>query len=469
MDIEFAVIPSSALLYDPVLIPEPGQYMLLPPIEEEVEVFRHVVAKGHISGHPIVLYDIYHGTDYFQILVPSDESIELEVIESEVQVFSPSVYLDSIRLPVIDSTAHLYAPEIRPVVILPIIVDSWLIYSPIVHTINDILLPDIPEDTAYFTPSIERGTAIIEFDFDTDPLLNPTHRLYNPTVQRERLHPLRFKAAETVLGGRITPDNIASLQEYIQVDPDSAYDSRQDFLYTEVSGLLPNYIPAHDATFSKTIYRAFYIMNDSPNDTRRNIDFWINGGETYVISNSQGNKRVNEGYYPMLAATMGEELENADEVLLGGTSRTSLFNNVEVSYLIVDELLPVSESGVGVGINLNTSQFTPGNIKTRIRDLEPQDYVGVYLRIRSRFNPDIPVDSDYAFLHLEYTSERIGYREKYPGQLHTGLKRHGTLLPSVSLRFKTGFSGLKRYLDSEVDAFYNKYPPYFIHYEEISE
>lgn len=469
MDIEFAVIPSSALLYDPVLIPEPGQYMLLYPIYEGATVLWPVVAKGSINGQPVVLDSIPDSVGFWPISFPADESIDLEAIPSEAQVFSPSVYIGAVRLPLIESSAELYAPEIRPVIILPIISDSWLTYTPTIFAVNSVLLPDITQETEFYDISLDLGSVEIVFDFDDDVLLNPTHRTYAPSVLRERLHPLRFKAAETVLGGRITPDNIASLQEYIQVDPDSAYDSRQDFLYTEVSGLLPTYIPSHDATFSKVYYRAFYIMNDSPNDTRRNIDFWINGGDTYLITNTQGTKRVNEGYYPMLSAAAGVELENQEEILLGGSTRTSLFGNVEVSYLIVDELLPVSESGVGVGINLNTAQFTSGHVKARIRDLGPQEYVGVYLRIRSKFNPDLPVDSDYAFMHLEYTSERIGYREKYPGQLHTGLKRHGTLLPSVALKFKTGFSGLKRYLDEEVDSFYNKYPPYFIHYEEISE
>lgn len=327
------------------------------------------------------------------------------------------------------------------------------------------ILANFLDAGTFFDPTVYPGNVDIVVNGFLDSM-----NIFPVSVRTVRVDPLRIKSAESNLGGDITRDYISPSQNYIQQNPALAYDKRADFSYSVTSSLMDRYIPSNEALFSKTFYRAFYIQNDSSFSPRRNIDFWIDGGSTYQIDGT----RIYESQFLMEEeeARYGVSLPNADVYRSGGTSRTSLFGQLNVSYLVspTRTLSRFGQSGQGIGIDLRNQVFTPGNQKTRLPALNIGEYIGIYLKITTQFFPDFPIKSDYSFFHLSYTTDANGFREKYPGQIKSQSGDNlNLLLPSLSMRVTTDYAKLEAYLKEDVRTLYNNYPPYFTTLEDIGE
>lgn len=466
MDIDAPLIPSSEEFFS-VSCYVPGSGIVTYTFRDENSgIISPTMFAGDYSGVPILVPVIPSGTFvYTTTFVAYDHEIEAVPIPSGEDFFLPHIVELSISAEVISSSeSFFYAPEVTvETSISTVVTGGEYFYTDTRLATSALIEHERFSSFTFYSPEIEQSAAII----DVPPFSN-LMRILSPRVEAEKVHPIRFKSAATIRGGSITTDNLASLQDYIPVYNDSEYSNRLDFVYSQVNNLMSVYVPANEAVFSNTYYRAFYIKNDSTFDTRTDIDFWINGGETYTISNDTGRKIVNEGYHilQLEKSTYGVTDLDDNDIVLSGRDKTSLFGHLDISYMLADKLYEFDDDGVGVGVNLQLGRFTPGNVKTRIPRLEPGEYVGVYLRIRTKFNPDFPIPTDYAFFHLDYTSQSTGFREKYPGQLYNGNSNTQLLLPSISLMVRTQYEGINKYLKSEVDRFYNRYPPYFLHYEE---
>lgn len=327
------------------------------------------------------------------------------------------------------------------------------------------ILANFIESGSLFNPTVYPGDVGIVVNGFIDSL-----NIFPVRVRAVRVDPLRIKAAESNLGGDITRDYISPSQNYIQKDPLLNYDKRADFSYSLASTLMDRYTPSNEALFSKTFYRAFYIQNDSAFSRRRNIDFWIDGGYTYQID----GKRIYESEFLLAeeANRYGITLQDAASYFTSGASRTSMFGQLNVSYLVSSTrtLSRFGQDGRGIGIDLRNQVFTPGNQKTRLPSLDIGEYIGIYLKITTQFLPDFPIKSDYSFFHLSYTTDGNGFREKYPGQMKN---QDGDilniLLPSLSMRVTTDYDRLEAYLKEDVRTLYNNYPPYFTTLEDIGE
>jgi hypothetical protein len=475
-----------------------GEIVSVAFFEEEFTFFEnYITANGSVSGHPVLIEYLPSGV-VFLPLVSYPQEIETQIIDqSEVYdvirtelSFSPnlidsanfydisSVFGRAASLDLLDSF-EIFNPTITGRQISPNIINSFEVY-PIIPRV-DIRLLEF-SDFSFFPSSTdfrnEIITEVLEGEF-YDPEVSPGNvdinvsgfidnlYIYPLRVRGDIIDPIRFKRADTIYGGDITKDYLASSQNYYPRLPSSTYESRADFSYSPVVGLMDRYIPSSDALFSKTFYRAFYISNDSTFLERRNIDFWVDGGSTYTID----DKKIFENRFFLEdeESRYGVLLDNRDEIITDGRSKTSMFNQISVSYLFspVRNVSNFNSDGSGVGIDLRSQTFTPGNTVTRIPVLAPGDYVGVYLKINTNFLPDFPIKSDYSFFHLSYTTVSSEFRETYPGQLKKNNVPVNQLLPSVYMRVTTDYEALKKYLEEDVEFIYSKYPPYFLSLEDI--
>ena len=460
MDIDLLLL-DDGVVFSPSLVLD-GESLSIPSTSDS-EVFSVVVVPVSFSGEAIVMPYFEDGATFI-FLVGTDQEADIPSLDAG-EVYTFSIASDAIRFGLIDDST-VFDFSVETGISVSLFEDGYILPPVLAHG-NTISFNTLGDTSIVYTFSVDQSAGQIRLPSIGDSLF-----IYPSIVIGEKMPPLRFKAARTPLGGNITIDNLTALQDYIPIKSSADYSDISNLIYNTISSTMPAYIPAHAAAFAHTYYRGFYIRNDSPSDTRRNIDFWIDGGHTYTISNSLGKKVINEGFKPfkLEEAAYGLDLtEEADELVLGGKDRTSLFGFLDISYLIRDELYEVYEDGIGVGIDLTVERFTKGNTKTRIPELKPGEYVGVYLEITTKFNPDFPVPVDYAFFHLDYSSVNTGFREKYPGQVKKDNSTTGLLLPSIGLSVRTKFDGLGKRLADNLDALYSRYPPYFLHYEEIDE
>lgn len=422
MDIELTYIPESSTVFSPAIVV--GELISVSFVGTNSNVFSPIISHGAIVGDLI-----FPAIDLF----------------GSSQVFQPEIIFDQI----LDSSLF----------------ESSYFFLPYLLNNNIISIDGFIDDLDVYSPEIIQGAAQIH------PVTFDAMRFFRPTIRQAKLSPVKFRFAETVRGGEPTQDNLSTLQDYRSVNHSSNYNDKEDFAFGHITGLIPDYIPVVDALVSNTYYRAMYITNPINSSPRTNVEFWINGGESYRIRTNNLDKIVHESEHLINydEALYEVNLENKEYFKLSGKDRTSLYGNLQVDYLISPTplLYPFNEEGVGIGINLSQESFTPGNVRSILPNLTPGKSIGIYLRVITKFSPDFLIPKDYAFLHLEYVSTISGTREKYPGQLRIGKNYVGILLPSISIATETNYSGIKPHLNQEVERFYNRYPPYFSHYEDI--
>lgn len=422
------------------------------------EVFRPHVVLGEVSGQlvwllPFVTLEV-HTPD---IWINPDVTF----IDDSLEFYPPQIHATTFQVNWFDSLEVL-APEVASFgqVLLAPTFDFQEFYLPIVDYGWTLDVPAIPDSLVIHEPEVVLGEPSIRFAVQDFGFVFP------PLIRSAVQHPLRFKFADTRTGGDISSDYLYPSQNYIPVLSSSSYSQQTDFVFSRSSDILPAYIPANEGLFSRVIYRAFYIQNDSVFRTRRNINFWVDGGSVYTID----DKVIVENKFLVDADEQDYNmvLEDKHDVYYGGAARTSVFDQLKVEYFVspTKNVLRFNDTGVGTGINLNQVSFSPGNQKAKLPDLFPLDYIGIYLKITLQFNIDFPIDSDYFFMHLRYIGDN-GIQETYPGQLKYEGEPLPILLPSVVTKAYTDTSRIKLHLDTDVENLYNKYPPYFLQLESL--
>lgn len=283
---------------------------------------------------------------------------------------------------------------------------------------------------------------------DINVLMPParTHTGFFPytAVSVERT-PVRFKLPESVLGGRPTENFLAPQQSFYRAP---TAPTREQLVSSRVSGFINDYITADDAVYSTTFYRGFYITNDTGEEVDT-LDFWIDGGSVYTA----GGLRIREAEFQLEDAERDYGVTLPDSFVESGATRTSLFDQIKVEYLLEKELQAVNDDAY-----FRNRKFTPGNQMTRIDKLLPGESQGVYLKITTLFKPDFPVHSDYVFFHVRYNVDNT--EEMYPGG--QGL----IILPSIYIKISANFGGLESELASDVDYLYSRYPTFFARKED---
>lgn len=488
----------SGNVFSPILAS--GEVVFLREIEDESSIFTsYLTNNGSVSGQPILLDDISDG-EVFAPYVSYAQEIETQLLDQS-EVYSVIRTEDFFSVAAIDDGSIYDISSIFGRAIVSTAIDSFESFDPQIIGVGKQVLTSLLDDSEVYSiiPRVdirllefsdfsffqstrdlqnEIATQLLEGSF-YDPEVVPGNvdinvsgfidnlYMYPLRVRGDIIDPIRLKKADTVYGGDITRDYLASSQNYYPKLPSSTYESRSDFSYSPVTNLMDRYIPSNEALFSKTFYRAFYISNDSTFLERRNIDFWIDGGSTYTID----DKKIfeNKFFLEDEESRYGVLLDNRDEIITDGRSKTSMFNQLSISYLFspVRNVSNFNPDGSGVGIDLRSQTFTPGNTLTRIPVLAPGDYVGVYLKINTNFLPDFPIKSDYSFFHLSYTTVSSEFRETYPGQIRKNNVPVNQLLPSIYMRVTTDYEALKKYLEEDVEFIYSKYPPYFLSLEDI--
>lgn len=451
------------------------------PIPQRGFVLPPFIIAGASSGSPVLIsYEIDQtlSREFFNASIDqTDRDVVFDSFIDELEIYRPIVSY-SLRIlnflgPIDDS--EVFSPRVFRDTVFDEAIDSTLSFYPYyVQSVNDItfsLLPPLSLKTYVFEPTLEAGAIEIEFD----DFIPRGAFVYRPVLQVQRNFPVRFKRAESPLGGDITSENVFSGADYLPVVGTSEYDSISDFRYSFARGVLPSYIPSTDALFSKTFYRGIYVKNDSPFESKSGLVFWVDGGHSYRIQNSLVDKIEHEALHIYEAEKTAHgasfTTDEEREFIFGGAGRTSLFGQLKVSYLISNTrvLYPFNEDGVGLGINLSSQSFMPGNQKSSLPDLDSQEYVGIYLKIEATFSPDFPIKTDYSFFHLSYVGEDSELYEIYPSQLRGSSGLVSLMLPSTSLRVGTDYERLNSYLSSENERLYNRYPPFFTPLEDVSK
>ncbi|MFA5626208.1 MAG: hypothetical protein WC965_01870 [Thiohalomonadaceae bacterium] len=275
--------------------------------------------------------------------------------------------------------------------------------------------------------------------------------------------PLLLKAATVT--GDMSPADISSYQSYYSVS--SVPDPSLLRVAKVTAGGIP-YIESKNALSSGVMYSAFYIVNNTsiPNLVRRNIYLSMSGGIGYrAVTSSVPNG---------ITIYEGSQFTTNDDILLGASSRTSLFDQVRISLLLSPsgELYPFNPDGSSAYFDLRNRAFSPANSRLRVPDLAPGDYYGVYMKVETAFSPDDIKTKDYSFVNLSYINDYGSYktRESYPGQVETitGVKTSSTL-PSIYFEFYSEYQSMVTEISASVERLYSKYPPYFLHYEDLDE
>lgn len=482
----FAVIPSITVLYSPIVSDRWANFPLLerdPTIFSSSALVRviyptrvdqivQISRPSLFGGHGIITQDaLFEHDGFFLATIRSavGQEISTLVLDSQATVFSPIVSGMVLSSQVVDASMVIFPPLVVDAMTFQVMDAEFRVFSHIASSVNNVNIDyTLDEGAIIFIPRVVPEGVSIEFS----PPIPSSNFFFESQLLIEKVLPLSFKRAESPTGGGITQNDVFSNLTYRPVRPLSLYNTREDFDFFFARGILNNHIDSSDALFSKVFYRGFYIKNESV-DRKANIRFWIDGGSSYRIRNSAIDKVAHESLHLLEAEEelFGVKLleEDRQRVILGGSGRTSLFDQVKVSYLVSDVgiLYPFDEDGVGLGISLPQERFTIGNQATFLPDLEPRDYVGIYLKIEVQFRPDFPIHSDYVFFHLEsFVPESQAY-ERYPGQLRSPEGRFiALMMPSLSMRISTTPEKVGKYIDEGVVRLYDRYPPYFLGPEE---
>jgi len=295
--------------------------------------------------------------------------------------------------------------------------------------------------------------------------------------------PLRFKSPESN-GGFLTENDMFSGLNYYTNPEDiiinGVYSSSLSNIFNIYSSFnsprLARYIPSIES-FSSRFYKGIYIYNPSKEKdgflyecARRNIIFSINGGNSILLDEPLDEKTVfyeNNKYLNDLN----------DKINFYKVNTTSSNGNVKISLSSMGEknkALPyfnLDGFGGRENIGVAANRYTDANSGILIPELFPGDYYGIILRIDINFDIDSS-PFDYSFLNLTYenfpTPNAVdflfGDRDVLPG-FSTGDNKY--YLQSLSLKFNTSLTSIKRNIAKTVNIIYDNYPPFFSDYREI--
>lgn len=282
--------------------------------------------------------------------------------------------------------------------------------------------------------------------------------------------PLKFKLPEQN-GGDITEQDAFPGMVYYTSDSDvvlssgfsSVFSNNFNVYSSSLAPRLIKYIPSLDV-FSLVFYKGIYLYNPSVEDDnlsyesrRESIIFSATGGTSFILDSS--NNIYFEGSY--YSSDVNEGLD------LNGVNRTSLNDNVDlyVHVGVKNETMPYfSLDGSYSGGSVAGLNYSIANSGFNIPDLDPGDFVPIFLRFEIQFNLDSnPVD--YVFLNLSYNNttnlDYFGSRETVPGitlASNTGDKYYNQ---SFAIRFDTNLANIKSLISGKVNLFYDNYPPFF--------
>jgi len=293
--------------------------------------------------------------------------------------------------------------------------------------------------------------------------------------------PLRFKSPESN-GGFLTENDMFSGINYY-TDPldlieNGIYSSSLSNVFNIYSSFnsprLARYIPSPES-FSSRFYKGIYIYNPSiENDgvlyecARRNIIFSVNGGNSILLEEPIDEKTVfyeNNKYLKDLN----------DNVNFYKVNTTSSNGNVKIFLSGMDEKnrnLPYfGLDGSGGRESVEGRRYVEANSGIIIPELFPGEYYGIFLRVDSQFDIDSK-PFDYSFFNLTYENFPVeegetflfGDRDVIPG-FSTGENRY--YMQSLSIKFNTSLSSIRRNIDRTINLIYDNYPPFFSDYREV--
>lgn len=405
---------------------------------------------------------------------PQDVTVTSYIASAEA-VYDPT--LNGIRVTsYIASAENFRALSISTNVdISPTVIDESQMYFPSIGVGAITIQPNavIPSAESIPTPTVQPGNLNLTV---AAPLVSSEY-FYTPRIDIPQARPVVLRLASSGMnGGGITQNNIAPRLSYYSI-PATTPITYDQMVYTESLGLVPDYISSSDALFSGQFYTGFYVYNASPFGNvvgkMQNLHLWINGGESFTVTNSATPRTVmyeNTPYLDKMNSKYGVgSTTNYDFYNKNGSSNTSMLNQVNVELFVspTQKLVEFDDAGFSIGLNLARQRFSPANEKIKLPDLLPGEYVSIYMRITTQFQPNLGIPNDYSFMHLSYTSGEGNVRESYPGQLTSvvGGTAQTLFLPSVVLKFVTNYDKILKDVDNESNTLYGKYPPYFMYYE----
>lgn len=293
--------------------------------------------------------------------------------------------------------------------------------------------------------------------------------------------PLRIKMPEDN-GGGIT--NVDMFPGYTYFSSASDVVSSSNIYSTSVtsklnvygsfrSPSLVRYISSINA-FSYTFFKGIYLYNPSIEKdklnyecTRNNIFFSINGGSVFSLPNLNVVFYETSPYLNYLN----------DKINLSKVEKTSSNNNVKISislesnknvplpYFNVDGSLPRLSGTIRSRVYSNASAGVV------INELLPGDYIGMYLKIESLFNP-ASLPFDFSFFNLRYENSPnqnnlvFSDRDNIPGAGVDEFSSFRFYTQSMVAKFETRLDTLNKSIDKTVNLMYDNYPPFFSDYRE---
>lgn len=335
---------------------------------------------------------------------------------------------------------------------------------------GSIINASVPEQDNFFVGFLPGDTIIT-----TNKVFKPTLRLSDiivlPTqisssskvstrhvLSTEKIEPLDVLLGEEK-NNLITNNSIAFNLDFYDIPPQVTLN---DLIFTRAN--LPNVERqrAEDAVFPSEIYTSFYVQNNS-NDKYEQLFLTINGGENIRVETSefQGNFHEADGYnlnQTFLSQTQLDEYKNKSIV------RTSLFNQINIELSVAPKNTSLESLDDQVFTNTN---FISAKERTRLPNLNPEDYVGVYLKISTNFNVNLGIPTDFSFIHFNYFNATRNEHVSFPGQVYSSTQNTylPRMLPSMALQFVTDYQRLLQLIERTTEDLYALYPPFFEYYE----
>lgn len=290
--------------------------------------------------------------------------------------------------------------------------------------------------------------------------------------------PLKFKLPEQN-GGVLTELDAFPGLVYYSTDSDvllndsfsSVFSDNFNIFSVSIAPRLVRYVPSIRA-FEATYYKGIYIYNPSiENDNvqhecvRSGITFSITGGSSFVLDDP--NQVFYEGSFYQ------EDLNFPTDK--NGLDRTSANRNINVSMSparLKNEPLRYFEiDGTSSSGGITGREYLPGNLGLSVPQLDPGEYLGIYLKFDVSFDIDSkPID--YCFFNITYnnlvssTDAFFPSRETIPGRAISNLSNIDYYNQSFALRFETTLNSIKEKINQKIELIYDNFPPFFSDFRE---
>jgi len=322
---------------------------------------------------------------------------------------------------------------------------------------------EIPDTNIVYEPRVNPGEQVITTRFSD--MRNKAEVLISHVLSIDEPDALKLLAGDSE-SNVITDVPIGPNIDFYEI-PNEGEITQTDLLSSTVNALLPSYIPSEDAIFSNSQYTSFYVKNDSL-DFYQQIFFDMNGGERISVQNLDFSGSFYEADNYSLPLDLDENL--LLRYKSSGQGNYSLFNQLNISYSVAQKntLLRVPDEDV-----VSNLDFVDARQESRLPDLGPGEYVGIYLKIDSLFNVDLDIPVDFSFMHFTYSNATRNDFVQIPGQTFFRSKNKSNyginVMPSVALRFVTNYERLVKLISDTTEELYANYPPFFLYYEEDLE